>query len=323
MKEISYSWRSKAALRGGVVLIIALISLYGVLPLLHLHGFSIRPKEIRFAVPAVILMLLTFVCSALTYQLLTQYRLNFYRTLLVQFASVPMNRLLPAGVGNIGLNYLYLRKNHQNKTMSGLVVLLNNFLGIIANCLMLIIIILLYGIGGKYPQFFNQHLKASEYGAIGLITIFIFTLYFFGVHYRRLIEFKVQLKLFYRHYSSRPLAVPLVLFLSGALALINAAALWFCLMAYGINFSLASVFIIYSLSVLVGTLTPTPGGIGGVEAALSAGVVAAGSGINTAYALSAVLFYRIITYWLPFILGAACLFIVEKQRMIRLDLKVS
>jgi uncharacterized membrane protein YbhN (UPF0104 family) len=44
-------------------------------------------------------------------------------------------------------------------------------------------------------------------------------------------------------------------------------------------------------------LMPVPGGIGVSEAALTAGIVAAG--VPTGAAFSAVLAYRVITYYLP------------------------
>jgi uncharacterized membrane protein YbhN (UPF0104 family) len=49
--------------------------------------------------------------------------------------------------------------------------------------------------------------------------------------------------------------------------------------------------------------TPTPGGIGGAEAALTAGLVA--SGQSAADSLAAALLFRAVTYWLPMVLGYA------------------
>jgi uncharacterized protein (TIRG00374 family) len=48
-------------------------------------------------------------------------------------------------------------------------------------------------------------------------------------------------------------------------------------------------------------IMPVPGGIGVTEAALTAGLVAAG--VPQAEALSAVLIYRVITYYLPPVWG--------------------
>jgi uncharacterized protein (TIRG00374 family) len=51
----------------------------------------------------------------------------------------------------------------------------------------------------------------------------------------------------------------------------------------------------------VGTAVPTPGGLGAVEAALTAGVTAIG--VSTGVAVSSVLLYRLVSFWLPILPG--------------------
>ena len=52
---------------------------------------------------------------------------------------------------------------------------------------------------------------------------------------------------------------------------------------------------------VVATATPTPGGVGGYEAAAIAGLT--GIGISSAAAVSAVVISRLATYWLPVLPG--------------------
>jgi len=47
--------------------------------------------------------------------------------------------------------------------------------------------------------------------------------------------------------------------------------------------------------------SPTPGGLGAIEAATIAGLI--GIGISSGAAVSAVLAYRLATYWLPVLPG--------------------
>lgn len=47
----------------------------------------------------------------------------------------------------------------------------------------------------------------------------------------------------------------------------------------------------------VGSATPTPGGLGGVEAVMAAGLTA--SGIPAHHAIPAVLLFRMASFWLP------------------------
>ena len=51
----------------------------------------------------------------------------------------------------------------------------------------------------------------------------------------------------------------------------------------------------------VGNAAPTPGGLGAVEAAISTGLAAAG--MPGASAVSAVLLFRLATFWIPVPLG--------------------
>jgi uncharacterized protein (TIRG00374 family) len=59
--------------------------------------------------------------------------------------------------------------------------------------------------------------------------------------------------------------------------------------------------LVLTAGVAGGTLTPTPGGLLGVEAGLIAGFAA--FGISTADALAAALLYRLLTYWLALVGG--------------------
>ena len=51
----------------------------------------------------------------------------------------------------------------------------------------------------------------------------------------------------------------------------------------------------------LGMAVPTPGGLGAVEAALTAGVSTLGVGATTA--VTAVLVFRIVSFWLPILPG--------------------
>ena len=56
----------------------------------------------------------------------------------------------------------------------------------------------------------------------------------------------------------------------------------------------------------------TPGGLGAVEAALTAGLTAAG--VPGAAAASAVLLFRLLTFWLPIPFGWGALKYLERQQ---------
>ena len=84
-----------------------------------------------------------------------------------------------------------------------------------------------------------------------------------------------------------------------------------CIRALGGHLPIASTAVVYLTGSALGSAVPTPGGIGAVEAALSAGLTAAG--LPGATAVSAVLLYRTLTFWLPVPLGWGAFNFLERR----------
>jgi undecaprenyl-diphosphatase len=64
----------------------------------------------------------------------------------------------------------------------------------------------------------------------------------------------------------------------------------------------------------VATAAPTPGGLGALEAALIAGLVAAG--VDKEIAVPAVFLYRLATFWLPILPGYLCFHWLRNEEFI-------
>jgi uncharacterized protein (TIRG00374 family) len=79
------------------------------------------------------------------------------------------------------------------------------------------------------------------------------------------------------------------------------AVLFACVEAFDGNLNIAVVAVVYLAGATIGQAAPTPGGLGAVEAALVAGLTAAG--LDAGVAVSAVLLYRLVTFWLPTVPG--------------------
>jgi glycosyltransferase 2 family protein len=78
-------------------------------------------------------------------------------------------------------------------------------------------------------------------------------------------------------------------------------ALWLSVQAFRGDAPLAAVTVVYLAGNAIGSAAPTPGGVGAVEAALIAGLTAAG--VPAASAVPAVLLFRVATFWLPALPG--------------------
>jgi glycosyltransferase 2 family protein len=71
--------------------------------------------------------------------------------------------------------------------------------------------------------------------------------------------------------------------------------------AFGGGASIAQIGAVYMVSAAAAAASPTPGGVGAIEALLAAGLT--GIGISSGAAVSAVVIYRLAGYWLPVLPG--------------------
>lgn len=93
--------------------------------------------------------------------------------------------------------------------------------------------------------------------------------------------------------------------------LLFAMALGLVLRAFGGELNLATLVVVYVAAALFGGLMPVPGGIGVVEAALAAGLIAAG--IDNATATATALGFRVATFYLPPAWGWAAVRWLERR----------
>jgi len=289
--------------RQALYLLAILLTLYVILPQLGSFRASkaqLAHIRLEYVVLAVIAMGLTYTAAAGTYGFLALNRLKYRDTVLVQMASNFVNRLLPAGIGALGANYAYLRRSKHSSSQAVTVVSINNILGIIGH---LAIVALAVG-------FFRKQLQTVQLGHVrhelrwlvaGLIIVLLLVLFLARPHGRlRQISHEISEQI--GHYRRRPERLLGALLTSMTLTLCNVLSLWYCAQALHAHLSFVTILLIFSLGVGVGTVTPSPGGLGGVEAGLVAGFVA--YHLTGAQALAVALLYRLITYWLPLIVGA-------------------
>jgi hypothetical protein len=98
--------------------------------------------------------------------------------------------------------------------------------------------------------------------------------------------------------------LPVVIALSALTYLASAAALAASVQAFGGGPGLVALGAVYLAAAALAAAAPTPGGLGAIEAALVAGLT--GVGMQAGPAVSAVLLYRLATYWLPVLPGWLC-----------------
>jgi uncharacterized membrane protein YbhN (UPF0104 family) len=117
-----------------------------------------------------------------------------------------------------------------------------------------------------------------------------------------------------RHARRHPGRVAAGLAASAALTLLHVLAFAACVSAAGGSLPLVTLAAIYLGAATAGSLIPAPGGIGPVEAALVAGLTAAGLPLPAATA--AALLSRLVSVWLPAVPGIVAAGILRRRALL-------
>ena len=111
--------------------------------------------------------------------------------------------------------------------------------------------------------------------------------------------------------AASPLKLALLVGGSALVTLAYIAGLAASVQAFGGGPGIAEIGAVYLGAAPIAAASPTPGGLGAIEAALVAGLT--GVGLPPGAAVSAVLTYRLATYWLPVLPGWISLRILQKR----------
>jgi uncharacterized membrane protein YbhN (UPF0104 family) len=304
--------------RWGVLLFIgiALIASYVILPQLryfHSSISSLRTARWSDVLIAIIASGVTSLLAAVTYQLLALRPLHYWRTFTVQLASLFTNHLLPAGIGGISISYRYLRLNKHSTEQAGLIVFLNNLIGLVGHSILLLIAVLCFNV--SWPKFHGVHISSKLAAVVVIALIIVLLVLLVQANIRRKTkQLANRLVIALTLYKSRPDRVVGALGSSMLLTLTNISCLFFCMHAVGLSLSFSQCFIVFTAGLIVGTAAPTPGGLGGFEAGLLAGMLS--YHVKSGPALAAVLLFRLITYWLALAVGAVSFGFASKQHII-------
>ena len=107
-----------------------------------------------------------------------------------------------------------------------------------------------------------------------------------------------------------PLKLVLLLGGSTLLSIGYILALFFSVQAFGGGLSLVQVGAVYLVGAAIAVVAPTPGGLGALEAAVIAGLVAAG--LDNGAAVPAVFLFRLATFWIPIVPGYIAFHALER-----------
>ncbi|HWW55130.1 MAG TPA: lysylphosphatidylglycerol synthase domain-containing protein [Acidimicrobiales bacterium] len=306
--------RTRVALRNLLPLVALGTAIYLLLPQVAQAGATTRALGAFHWIwlPAIIL------CSAATYVIASVALiaavgrpLAVGRTTAAQLAAAFTNRLAPAGLGAMATEVRYLQASGVPRGDAVSAVALKSLVGIAVHAVGLVALVLL-ATSSHVPFTVRapgvpERWELLVFTAIGLAVVGLVAGGFRFRHmwlpvirdgYERL-----------RTLGTDPMRAFRLVGASAALTAAYALALVIAVEAVG-GGPIVAVLAVYLGASAVGAAAPTPGGLGAVEAGLVAGLAAAG--IHTGEAITAVLLFRLITYWGPVVPGAVSFWLLRR-----------
>lgn len=244
---------------------------------------------------------LTYLGSALALTGFVRERLVYGRTVLAQLAASFTGFVAPASVGVMALNIQYLRKSGVPTAGAATSVAVNQVVAVMSYLVLLV----LFGVASGTSTSGHLPVPAWAFVVLGVAVAVILLVMAIprGREWllARVVPTVREVLPRLAYMATRPWK--LAQGIGGTLAL-NAGyitALCAAVAAFGGGIALVTVAVVYLAGGAIGSAAPTPGGLGAVEAAIATGLAAAG--MPGASAVSAVLLFRLATFWLPVPIG--------------------
>jgi uncharacterized protein (TIRG00374 family) len=305
-----FTWKRTLALLGAFVVI------YILLPQLSNAGAAIRALQnanwwwVLAASPAVFVVI---VFATLLQLGAIPAELPFRPTYVVQFGGSFLNKVTPNGVGAMALNFRYLQKAGVGSGPATASVGLMQIVSIVAN---LVLVSAFFAATGKdVPVHFS--LAGNEWvfiviavvvAGLGLLALTAPGRRFF---HDKIWGFLRSAGVTIAEVAKSPRHVSLTLGGAVGWPLVEVVAFALCVHAVGGTFPFVEVGAVYLGGNLLASAAPTPGGLGALEAALIAGL--SGLGMPAGEAASAVLIFRLLTFWLSIPVGWGALRAAERR----------
>jgi glycosyltransferase 2 family protein len=255
---------------------------------------------------------LTYLGAAIGIAAFIPQRLSIVRGFFVQLATAFVGVAMPPTVGHVAVNARYLHREKVDEGTIAAAVTVSQLVNIVTTVLLLIVLGVLTGSG-------LSKFKIAPGGdvLIGLAVIAVAVITVLAVPLtRRKVTGAVwphlrQIWPRLLEAVSQPLRLGVAVGANLLLTVAYSIALIAALRSVGAHPAILATAVVFLAGNAVGAATPTPGGIGGVEAVLAAGLTAIG--IPAHEAIPAVLLFRMATFWLPIPVGWVSYVLLQRR----------
>lgn len=255
---------------------------------------------------------LTYLAAAANLAVFVPKRLSLRRGFAVQLSTAFVGVAMPPTIGHVAVNSRYLHRQGVEPGAITAAVAVSQIVNVVTTVPLLLIIGVLTGAGVSRFKIVPGPDVLIGLGCIaltvGVLIAISPTRALLAEHVWKPLRTVVPRFL---EAISQPLrlfgGVSANLVLTGGYVL----ALYAALLAVGAHPAVLAAAAVYLAGNTVGSIAPTPGGLGAVEAVLTAGLTAIG--VPAHEAVPAVLLFRVATFWLPIPVGWLSYLVLERS----------
>jgi len=251
---------------------------------------AIRHAEWGWMFAGLAMAAATFVSASIALRGASGRDLPLVPTVQAQLASSFANRLAPGSVGGLGVNERYLVRSGLSNAQAGATLALNGVGDIHLPrgwplLVVAVVVLAALGLALGVPGLHRRFVPPLEEAVSSLAAVL-----------------------------RRPRQALLLFGGAAGITASYALAFGFALAAFRAHASPAKVAAVYLGGAVVSAASPTPGGLGAMEAALVAGLT--GVGVANGPAVTGVLGFRLLTYWLPIVPGYLALRHLRQRQLL-------
>lgn len=256
---------------------------------------------------------LTYLASAVALIGAVPGPIPFWPMTLTQAASSFVNRVSPANIGGMALNARFLQKRGVPPGAGVAAVGVNALVGLVAHLILMVIFFTLarHGLAHIFKLPSASKLLLILAVAAALVGMLLATRRGRRFGATRVLPALRSAAASVRGVAASPVKLTFLVGGSALVTLAYIAGLVASIQAFGGGVGIEEIGAVYLGAAAIAAASPTPGGLGAIEAALVAGLT--GVGMHAGPAVSAVLVYRLSTYWLPIVPGWISWRVLQKR----------
>ncbi len=256
---------------------------------------------------------LTYLATSYTLKTFSVYPMKYTDSVIVQLSSSFTNKLLPSGLGGLAINLQFLRTRGHKVSEATPVLTMARIMDFIGFVVPMLIILLLFHQDLDELLAIDINPKIAIAVVIGLVLLVASLMGIRSIR-NKVKRFVSEMVGTFIRLATNPIVLSKAFISSTIMNLAFLTALFVSLHAVGVDVTYVETVVVFAIATLAGSVSPTPGGLGVLEATMVTVLIALG--YDNHLALAGVLLYRLFTYWLPIPFGFISYRYIIKRKLI-------